>query len=96
MLDLIFDPSRRDEYRRYEAEADRLAAYLLVPPFLRAACPSARYPTPGHLARSLGIPPCVVTRAFVHGAYRPREIVSYLTSLIGCPYFVPEAIAVAA
>jgi hypothetical protein len=53
---------QREQYDRFEAEADSLAAHLLVPRALCAQCPGPRYPTPEILAYDLGVPPVVVRR----------------------------------
>lgn len=98
LTEMIMNPQPADRalYQKYEAEADHLAAHLLVPPIVRALYPSARYPTLASLARDLEVPPVVVSRALykpMPGIYRVRN---YLTALIGQPDFVPPHLGIAA
>lgn len=89
VLPLLLDPAQRKLYDELEEEADRLAAYLLVPPDVRSDYPS-RYPTPETLAEALGVPTWVVERALAQPDYDPTPICEFLSGLIGHPTFVPR------
>lgn len=92
----LYDAARRRHYRRHEAEADCLAAHLLVPSDIRAAYPSPRFPTPDSLAQALAVPVRVVRRALLTRAYDPRPAQTLLWRLTGQPDFIPRPQALAA
>lgn len=96
VLHLLLDKSQRGIYNQHEDEANQLAAYLLVPPMVRAACPSSRFPTPESLAQALGVPSEVVHRALTASDYDPVVVCEYLLALVGHPYFIERDPAVTA
>ncbi len=96
VIDFLLDPTQRALYHRYEAEADRLAAHLLVPPTAQMACRQRRYPTLTSAARQLGVPAPVVARALASADYDPAPIPQFLTTLIGRADFLPQRLARAA